>query len=218
MLRIKNGLLKLFAVLYLSLLTSLANGREPMELIVDHVMFPVYDNNKLLDSIESAWEGKGVGRVFTQPQNAMFKGAYIQSKSFYVEYLSTVETQPYWSNAIYLVVDKKYWSQYKNPALVNEHFLIPSFGSGYQLVSPDYPYLNSASKQAVEYDGLQILISKALNDELLRIGGQTWTLPESGIVQVHDGLHHLHDIVVIDDKSKLVAPLYEANPILRNYF
>jgi len=208
----------IYALLFFSMSTHASEGSKSMELVVDHVMFPVYANNELLESIEAAWNEKGVGRVFTQPQNEMFKGVYIQSKNFYVEYLSTVETQPYWSNAVYIVVDKQYWSHYENPVMVNEHFLIPSFGSGYQLVSPDYPYLNSKSENTGDYEGLEILISEALHDELLNIAGRQWTLPSNGKVRVHDGLHHLHDIVVIDDSSKLVAPLYEANPILRDYF
>lgn len=189
-----------------------------MELEIDHVMLPVYFNNALLESIESVWRDRARGRVFTQPQNDFFKGVYLQSKSFYVEYLSTVETQPYWSSAIFFVVPKQYWGHYENPAMVNEHFLIPSFGSGYQLVSPDYPYLNSKTAKDETYDGLKVLISSALEQQILAIGGQKWSLPKNGKLQVHDGLAHLHDIVVIDENDKLVAPILEANPILRDFF
>lgn len=34
-------------------------------------------------------------------------------------------------------------------------------------------------------------------------------------VRVHNGLHHAHDMVVVDGESKIVAPLYQANPLLR---
>lgn len=190
-----------------------------MELIIDHVMFPTYLSDKFLDLVEETWKERDVGRVFSQPANASFKGVYFQSSSFYVEYLSNVASQPYWSNAVYVVVPKRYWKHYKNPAFVNEHFLIPSFGCGYQLVSPDYPHLNSKIVQTknVTYDGFVLLISKALEDELLSIGGVQWTLPENGKVQVNEKLLHVHDMAVIDQNSKLVAPILQPNPILREH-
>ncbi len=199
-------------------LSPLAKGDDSMELEIDHVMFPVYANNQFLESIESIWEEKDVGKVYTQPQNDFFKGVYLGTKSFYVEYLSTVDTQPYWSNAVFVVVPTEYWPAYENPALKTEHFLVPWFGSGFQLVSPDYPYLNSKISGDETRDGLTILISKALEKELLSIGGQTWSLPQNSKLKVHDGLVHMHDIVVIDENAKLVAPLLEANPVLRDFF
>jgi len=189
-----------------------------MELEIDHVMIPVYFNNDLLEFIEHDWKKRKSGKVFTQPQNDNFKGVYLPSKNFYVEYLSSVETEPYWSSAIFLVVPNKYWDFYKEPAIRSEFFLIPSFGSGYQLVSPSFPYLNSIVSKEESYDGLTILISKALERHLLSIGGQRWTLPKNGKIRVHEGLHHLHDIAVIDEHNKIVAPLFEANPVLREYF
>ena len=160
-----------------------------------------------------------MGRVFSQPPTPSFKSIYFQSKSFYVEYLSNVESQPYWSNAVYVVVPKRFWSHYKNPAFVNEHFLIPFFGCGYQLVSPDYPYPNTTLAKAknVDYDGFVLLISRALESELLSIGGAQWSLPENGKVRVHEKLLHVHDMAVIDKNSKLVAPILQPNPILREY-
>jgi len=95
---------------------------------------------------------------------------------------------------------------------------VPWFGSGFQLVSPDYPYLNKNIAGDEDRDGLTILISPALEKELLSIGGQKWALPANGKVKVHDGLAHLHDIVVIDSNEKLIAPLLEANPVLRDFF
>ncbi len=189
-----------------------------MELEIDHVMMPVYFNNALLEHVEQTWKDKQSGKVFTQPQNDFFKGVYLQSKSFYVEYLSTVDTQPYWSSAVFFVVPEKYWDHYENPAIRNDYFLVPYFGSGYQLVSPDFPHLNRINAAQESYDGLQILISAALEKEILTIGGQQWTLPANGKLTVHEGLAHRHDIVVIDEHSKLVAPILEANPILRDFF
>ena len=199
-----------------ALSTSLAD--EPMELKIDHVMFPVYANNAFLDTVEADWKERKTGKVFTQPQNDFFKAVYLRSKSFYVEYLSNVETQPYWSNTVFIVVPTEYWAAYENPVMKSEYFLIPSFGSGYQLVSPDYPHLNEKNAGDEDYDGMTILISTSLAQELLTIGGENWTLPKNGKVQVHEGLVHFHDIVVIDEQSKLVAQIYEANPILRDFF
>lgn len=189
-----------------------------MELTIDHIMIPVYFNNALLEFIEYDWRNRETGKVYTQPQNDRFKGVYLPSVSFYVEYLSSVETEPYWSSAIYVVVPNEYWDAYKNPALRTDHFLIPSFGSGYQLISPSYPYLNTIVSKEESYDGLTILISKALEQQLLTIGGKKWILPKNGKIRVHEGLHHLHDIAVIDEHNKIVAPLFEANPVLRDFF
>lgn len=188
-----------------------------MEIVVDHVMFPVYLNNGFLEVVEAEWHAQSLGKVYSQPQNSMFKGTYFESKSFYVEYLSTVKSEPYWSNAVYVVVPKKYWSYYKNPALSVEHFLVPTFGCGYTLVSPEFPHLNSVLAKGQTYDGFTLLISKALEQELLRVAGQSWVLPHSGKVRVHEKLVHVHDIAVINEKSKLVAPLLQPNPILREY-
>jgi hypothetical protein len=188
-----------------------------MELVVDHVMFPIYFNNPFLGLVEEIWRDRKVGRVFSQPQNPSFKGLYLRSKSFYLEYASNTKNEPYWSNAVYVVVPKKYWNFYEEPVLRTEHFLLPKFGGGYSIVSPEYPHLNSSAAQNETYDGLTLLISKALEDELLQVAGQKWTLPRSGKVRVHDGLKHLTDIAVIDEQSKLVAPLLEANPLLREF-
>lgn len=212
-------LLYVFSLVIGSLLCgSQAWSKEPMELKVDHVMFPVYMNDTLLEFVEHDWKNRDMGRVFTQPPNNSFKGLYLSSKNFYVEYLSNVNTQPYWSSAVYLVVPTEYWDAFKNPVLRTDNFLIPFFGSGYQLLSPSYPNLNSIVSKDESYNGLTILISKALEQELLKIGGEQWTLPKDGSMRVHEGLHHLHDIAVIDQNNKIVAPLLEANPVLRDYF
>ena len=188
-----------------------------MELVIDHIMFPVYFNNPFLELIEDIWKEQEVGRVFSEPQNPSYKGVYFQSKSFYVEYLSSVKNEPYWSNAVYLIVPKEYWGFYKDPALINEHFLIPNFGCGYQLISPEFPYLNSSIAKDISYDGFVLLISKELEQELLGIAGQQWSLPSNGKIQVHENLLHVHDMAVINEKSKLVAPLLQTNPLLKEF-
>lgn len=185
-----------------------------MQLQIDHVMFPVYFNNAFLGVVEETWKSKSIGRVFSEAQNAVFQGVYLQGKSFYVEHLSTVESEPYWSNTMYVVVSKEFWSHYAAPALRTEHFLMPRFGCGYSLVSPEFPHLHSSLPQQ-SYDGLSILISSALEGELKTLAGKAWTLPSH--VRAHGALHHAHDMVVVDDNSKVVAPLYQANPLLREY-
>ncbi len=192
-------------------------AEEKMELVVDHVMFPVYFNNPFVALMEEVWREQNQGKVFVGKQNASFIGVYFQTNQFYVEYLSTVKNEPFWSNALYLVVPKKYWGFYKKPALLTEYFLIPEFGSGYQLVSPDYPYLNKVIAKDVNYSGLTILISAALEKEITQIGGQQWTLPKDGSVRVQNGLVRPHEMGVINENNKLVAPLFEANPILREF-
>ena len=190
---------------------------QAMEIFVDHVMFPVYFNNAFLEVIETEWRTQSLGKVYSQPQNSVFKGVYFESKSFYVEYLSTVKTEPFWSNAVYVVVPKKYWSHYEKPALLTEHFLVPTFGCGFTLVSPEFPNLNSVLAKGQTYDGFTLLISAALERELLSLAGQRWVLPSSGKVRVHKKLLHVHDIAVLNDKSKLVAPLLQPNPTLREF-
>jgi hypothetical protein len=91
---------------------------------------------------------------------------------------------------------------------------MPRFGCGYSLVSPEFPHLHSSLPEQ-NYDGLSILISSALEAELKTLAGRAWSLPPN--VRVHDGLHHAHDMVVVDGESKVVAPLHQANPLLREY-
>lgn len=188
-----------------------------MDLLIDHVMFPVYMNNPFLEVVEKIWRGRESGRVSAEPQNAAFKGLYFLSKSFYVEYLSNVKDQPYWANSVYVVVPKEHWGYYKAPALAGEHFLVPRFGCGFTLVSPDYPHLNSRIAGDESYDGLTLLISESLKEELISIAGLRWRLPVSGKIRVQEGLFHSHDMAVIDEGSKLVAPLLQPNPFLREF-
>ena len=120
---------------------------------------------------------------------------------------------------MYVVVPKRFWNYYKDPAFVSEYFLIPSFGCGYQLISPDFPNLNKhlAKDRNITYDGFVLSISRALEKDLLSIGGAQWSLPSNGKVRVHEKLLHVHDIAVIDENSKLVAPILQPNPLLRDH-
>lgn len=188
-----------------------------MELLIDHVMFPVYLSNEFLDVVEKDWKRRNVGRVFSQAANPSFKPIYFQSKRFYVEYLSNVSSEPYWSNAVYVVVPTELWGYYKNPVIRNEYFLVPSFGCGYQLINPEFPHLNSliAEDKGVNYNGFELLVSAQLHETLLNIAGEKWSLPDW--VQIHDKLMHVHDIAVVDEQSKLVAPILQPNPILREF-
>jgi hypothetical protein len=185
-----------------------------MQLQIDHIMFPVYFNNAFLALVEEAWKSRGIGRVFSEPQNAAFKGVYLQGRSFYVEHLSTVESEPYWSNALYVIVPKELWPYYTKPDLHSEHFLVPKFGCGFSLVSPEFPHLHTRLPEQT-YDGLSILISATLESELKKLAGKTWTLPPQ--VRVHSGLRYAHDMLVLDADSKVVAPLFQTNPLLREY-
>ncbi len=205
------------AFLFLFLNVSLASDEKEKELVIDHVMFPVYFNDSFIELVETSWKQKNVSRVFKETKNRNFNAVYFQSNSFYVEYLSTVKSQPYWSNSVYVIVPKKYWGYYKKPALLNDYFLIPEFGSGYQLVSPDYPYLNNKISKDIAYDGFTLLISKKLEKKLRNIAGQNWSLPKNGKIKVHDKLIHVHDMAVINEKSQLIAPILQTNPILRDY-
>lgn len=189
-----------------------------MELVLDHVMIPAYFNNPLLDLVEAHWKGQKGGTVKTYPQYPAFKQVVQFTRSFYVEQLSTVKSEPYWSNAVYFVVPTEYWDHYKHPPIRSEHFLVPAFGAGFALVSPDYPHLNSKLAADEPYDGLTVFISPNLAKSITTIGGQTWTFPEKGPLKVHKDLHHFTDIVVINERNERVAPLFQPNPLLRDYF
>jgi hypothetical protein len=83
-----------------SMAQTATGGALPMELQLDHVMFPVYFNNQFLNIVEQVWKNQSSGRVVQMPQYPAFKLVLHFSKSFYVEYLSTVQSEPHWSNAV----------------------------------------------------------------------------------------------------------------------
>lgn len=189
-----------------------------MDIVLDHVMIPAYFNNPLLELVEAHWKGQKGGRIQTYPQGPAFKQLVQFTKSFYVEQLSTVKSEPYWSNAVYCVVPVEFWDHYKHPPIRSEHFLVPQFGAGYALISPDYPHLNSKIAATETYDGLTVFISAALAKALTNIGGATWALPKNGPLKINPDLHHPTDIVIINERNERVAPLFQPNPLLRDYF
>ncbi|MET1410863.1 hypothetical protein ABVF61_01255 [Roseibium sp. HPY-6] len=186
-----------------------------MLLTIDHVMFPVYLGDQLLDEVEWTWKDRGYGNVFREAERREFLPLYCQSSRFYVEYLSNRSTFSYWSNAVFVVVPKVFWDYYKEPAHVSEHFLIPYFGSGYQLVSPEFPHLNSKLEGRSDEE-FKLLVSPDLFKVLSNVAGQKWSMPD--FVSPHSDLKHMHDVAVLDSEDRLVAPLYQANPALRGYF
>ncbi len=198
-----------------------ASAADARPLVIDHVSFPVYNNNAFLDAVTENWMARSLGTIHQQPQNPAFKAVSLLNPSFYVEVLSNTAQQPYWSNQVYVVVDKALWKQYEKPALVTEHFLVPAFGCGYALVNPAYPHLNTTLPRGSETGKstaqIRLLISPTLAQDLSSIAGQSWRLPDNGSVIVHPGLLHAHDMAVIDDKQKLVAPILQPNPLLREF-
>ena len=74
---------------------------------------------------------------------------------------------------------------------------------------PESPILNSKREDATTYDGLKILISKALEGELLNLCGLEWELP--ACIAVDEGLYHAYDMAVINENDNLIAPLHQSN-------
>ncbi len=107
------------------------------ELIVDHIMFPVYNNDTFLDEMKEIWDAKNVGEIKRDDYDA-YSGVFFQTKSFYVEYLSTNKGDGWWKNRICIVMDKKYWDYYQEPFIKDDFFLTPEITSGFFLVSPEY--------------------------------------------------------------------------------
>lgn len=94
-----------------------------MELIVDHVMFPVYNNNGYLDEVEKELKKYYKSNLNKGSQNKLYKGIYLHCDQFYIEHLSNTRGNYYWSNAICIQCDKKYWKYYKNPDSISDDFM-----------------------------------------------------------------------------------------------
>lgn len=216
---LKGSLLGAIATATPSLLgESAPEAGDALELQIDHVMFPVYHNDAFLDEVREIWKGHNKVDIVEGGEEGEYKGVYFRSKRFYVEHLSTSKGNTYWSNNVYVIVSKEHWGRIKNPAKVFEHILIPSFACGYQLVSPEFPYLNSKISQGVTYDGFTLLISAKLEKDLLNLCGLKWKWPTSLKVKVHEGLLHPYDMAVIDEGNTLIAPLYQSNFGLKEYW
>ena len=180
-----------------------------MELQIDHISFPVYNNFEFLKEVEDNWKKYANGLVEIGKDRPAFTGVFYYSKNFYVEHLSTQKDDGYWCNTVYVVVDKKYWGHYENPKFLNEHWLKPDSRSGFAIFSPATPFLNSSLKKDISYDGLKILISKTLENELTNLCGLKWKLPS--YMTVHEKLLHAYDMAVINENDRLIAPLHQSN-------
>jgi len=174
---------------------------------IDHVMFPVYNNNNFLEEVANEYKKNDKYVYNIGNQEKLYKGIYLYGKSFYVEHLSTIKGETYWSNSLAIILDKKYWSYYKNPDMIDDNFMIPKFGCGYFFVNPNYPYTND-KKNKSDYDNFIIYISNELEYELKNIGGISWTLPK--YIKVDNNLKHKYDIVVKDD-DVIIGSLFQSN-------
>lgn len=181
------------------------------KLVIDHVMFPIYNNNDLLTEIEAEWKKNNNYLVTIGEQNQLFKGIYLDSKNFYIEQLSTTKGNAYWSNAIAIVLDKKYWDYVDKPDEISEHFMTPKYGCGYFIVDPNYQFTHQKINKS-DYDNFTIHVSKELAEALTNLAGMQWVLPE--YIKVSDVLCQAYDIIVTDN-NKHIAPLFQANtPLL----
>jgi hypothetical protein len=185
--------------------------RKKKRLKIDHIMFPVYNNNNFLEHVYKTWI-KVNKQCNIGEQNSMYKGVYYPTNNFYVEHLSTTQGEKYWSNSIYVILKTKYWSYFINPDSISEYFLIPKFGCGYHIISPNYPHLNRLSKSNDEQ--LKVHISKALMVEIENLCGFKWEVPN--FIRVNDKLLHNYDIAVINSDDRLIAPLFQSNFALEN--
>jgi|AntAceMinimDraft_17_1070374.scaffolds.fasta_scaffold07273_3 hypothetical protein len=180
------------------------------ELVVDHIMFPVYNNDAFLDEVKEIWETKGVGEIKRDDYEA-YSGVFFKTKKFYVEYLSTNKGDGWWRNRICVVVDKQHWDYYKEPFLKDEFFLTPEITSGFFLVSPEYNSTNTKINKDIDYKGFTIYISEALKEKLENICDLKWKLPD--YIKTNKNLIHETDIVVVDGKGEYVAPFLQCNTI-----
>ena len=135
----------------------------------------------------------------------------MKTKKFYIEHLSTIKGEHNWTNALCIILDKKYWNNFKNPDIIDDHFLTPKFGCGYFLVDPKSPYINwkkQTPKNEFNINDLTILISKKLEKNLKNLAGCKWELPN--YIQSDKRLCQLYDILIIDN-NKIIAPLFHSN-------
>ena len=208
--------IKLLIILLFISLAGKIKGEEKeivsntKELIVDHIMFPVYNNDPFLDEMQEIWETKNIGEVERADYDA-YSAVFFKSKEFYVEYLSTNKGDGWWRNKVYIVVDKKFWDYYESPFIKDDFFLVPERTSGYALISPEYNALSSKVNQHIEYEGFTILISEELKSILLNICGLKWELPP--FIKTNKNLIHETDMVVIDEEGEYIAPFLECNPV-----
>lgn len=181
-----------------------------MKLIIDHVMFPVYDNNKFLKKVYKEWKKNKKYDISIGKQNDRFRGIYLFSTNFYIEHLSTTINNPYWNNALCIVVDKKYWKYYKHPDEISDDYLIPKYGCGYFLIDPQskFRYKHGNKNIGSQYDNFTILISKKLEISIKKICGLDLQLPK--YIKTCNNFTQHYDIAVIDNNIR-IAPLFQSN-------
>lgn len=192
---------------YLDLKSNDMVGGGKKILDVDHVMFPVYNNNNFLDEVANEYKKNKKYIYSIGKQEPSYKGIYLYSKNFYIEHLSTIKGEYYWSNSIAIILDKKYWSYYKNPVILDDNFMRPTFGSGYFFVNPEYKFTNKKNLKS-NYDNFTIYISKNLKKELTNIAGLKWKLPK--YIKTNDKLCQQYDII-IKDRDVVIGPLFQTN-------
>ena len=179
-----------------------------MKLKVDHVMFPVYNNPGFLDEVEEAWKRLGPG-AFPRFSTPAYSNVCYNSKNFMAEHLSTPKGDGYWTNTVFFRVDKKHWDYYENPASRDEISIRPEFRGGYALFAPDAPFEDIHKRTDLAYDGLTLLISPALEEKLTKLCGLKCELPSC--VAVDKKLVRVFEMVVINEKKQLIAPLFQCN-------
>lgn len=177
-------------------------------LIVDHIMFPVYNNDAFLDEIKEIWTEKKVGEIERADYDA-YSAVFFKTRNFYVEYLSTNKGDGWWVNRICVEVDTTYWDYYKNPFSKDGNFLIPEIDSGFFLVSPHYDSVNSKINTDINYSGFTIYISEILKDKLINVCGLKWELPD--YIRTNKNLIYERDIVVVDEDGEYIAPYLQCN-------
>ena len=192
---------------YLELKSNNMIGGGNKILDIDHVMFPVYNNNDFLKEVANEYNKNKKYVYSIGKQTPGYKGIYLYSKNFYIEHLSTIKGEYYWTNSLAIILDKKYWSYYKNPAIINDNFMTPKFGCGYFFVNPEFNSTNKKISKS-DYDNFTIYISKNLKNKLSNIAGLKWKLPN--YIKSNDKLCQPYDIIV-KDKDVIIGPLFQTN-------
>jgi hypothetical protein len=169
-------------------------------------MFPIYYNPYFLTIVKKYWN------TFNSKISSQKDRIFLYKYSSYIEHISISNKLPdneqYWSNALCIELDKKYWKFFKNPFIINDNFLTPKAGCGYFLMDPNYKYSNKKINKS-NNNNFIIYISKKLYDELQHLVGLNWKIPS--FIKIHKELLHNYDIIIVDDKNKIIAPYLSCN-------
>ena len=176
-------------------------------LTIDHVMFPIYDNNNFIATVNKYW------KKFNSKVKNQHDRIFLNTKNFYVEYISvSKKLSPldcFWSNAICIELDDHYWNMVKNPLIKTDYFITPYAGCGYFFVNSKYKYINRNINKNKNNNNGFIFISKKLWDELEYLFDIEWRLPNYIIIDKN--LLHNYDMFVLDENYKLMAPYLQSN-------